>query len=125
LAEKLGVATERLWEALLVQAKISAFGYLALYIGIVVALVVIWRIFEAKEVELQQKVLKWIEDGTYSRFDINDFKMYRTGLKIIHAVVICIAVVIVAATFTTMLAGFFNADYWALQKVLNALGGHR
>lgn len=105
LAAKLGVATEVLWKALIVQAKLDAIASLfqyALIIGVTCFLIV-----------KTKKVVDGVNGGTDNPFGI-----------VVIGVGWFIATLLLVAMFFSIpetIAGFMNPEFWAMNRVLKLM----
>lgn len=103
IADKLGVASEHLWGALVRQAAISSSVDLAVLVagvfGLKWAFGALRRNTKDMDIGEPWKVLGWAAWGFMA------FLMF----------------VIIAANTSNIMAGFFNPEYWALKDVLSCL----
>lgn len=114
LADKLGVATERLWIALLRQAPVDA--SVDLFLGLVAAPLAIW--FLARKLARLRAVFEKGDDEFQDAL-----LMIFGGLGLLVA---CIFEATFFCSLSTILSGFFNPEYWALHEVLGLLrSSHR
>lgn len=97
LADKLGTTAEHLWSVLVKQAPISSATDC-------VGLVVLWIIMGISFVELKKLVTK--DDDWRPVYII--WVVCALGVTVLSCI-----------TVQSVLAGFFNPEYWALQQLLN------
>ena len=110
LAAKLGTTSEYLWGILLRQAPVDAtIGLLYIALSLTAAYL-LWR--------AHVKMNKPQEDSSYSEYDTNDFIVI---LMTIMATLVGIALIASIAYLPMILSGFFNPEYWALNKILEAI----
>jgi hypothetical protein len=99
MAERLNVAVEHLWSALIQQAPITATFDLVLFVGLVALGVIV--------------LIKFI--GIYKSFeDEND----KVRLVIFISAICLIALMISIALLKSIITAFLNPEYWALMQVL-------
>lgn len=113
LAEKMGVAADYLWTALLKQAPVEStsdliIGLVALPIAITVA-------------------YKLLRKGILIA---SNYETEGSGVVLSIASGIALLLSVIGECFfvsdlTNILAGFYNPEYWALHKVLSLLASHR
>lgn len=115
LAEKLGTTVSYLWQVLIKQAQVDAFTTLFQF-----ALIGLfgWLLYR-----LHKKFLFVDENDRYSR---NIYSRYEELVAIPMVVGMCIFIVLTLFAFIgipDLINGFFNPEYWALQRILNATTG--
>lgn len=110
LASKLGTTAEYLWKVLIIQARVSAIKSLVFIIAVYVAGVILAR--------FHMKYLKKIPNNRY------DHDTYKDNEVV--SVVMCILFIAWLGLFIThifsysnMINGFFNPEYWALDTILD------
>ena len=110
LANKLGTTSEYLWQILLKQAPIDATITLIQTIGVILFGVLLYRLHKNFSKE---------EHGTYDSMYHNN-----SGLAIPMFIACLIFIVLAIATFICMgsiITGYFNPEYWALEKILSSI----
>lgn len=112
LAEKMGTTSEYLWSILLKQAPISATITLAIY-----AIVAIYGIILFKH---HKKFSKKQGEGQHSRTIYEDSEPTCVGM-IIATFVFAVACIGCLVQINNLINGYFNPQYWALQKILDAI----
>lgn len=113
LAQKLGTTSKYLWNILLHQAPISATSTLVLY-----AITIIIGIIAFK---IHKKLLAPIPNDTYND---NLYEKYEIGAvlpMVLVALIIVIMTICCLIDFDNIVTGYFNPEYWALNKVLDTL----
>ena len=110
LAKKMGTTTEYLWRVLLKQAPIDATVTLLQFIAIVLFGYAIWRV--------HKKLLSEDKDG-----DTGYYKYEEAAAipMIIATIVFAIMFLICFCCLGDIVNGYFNPEYWALQKVLSSV----
>lgn len=109
LASKLGTTAQNLWNILLHQAPISA------TIGLIISAILI--IFPIVLYKVHLRLLK--EDGDrYSGYENNDAYPIIMGILAFGALV---GIIFVVCNIENILNGYFNPQYWALEKILDTL----
>lgn len=110
LAEKLGTTTEYLWSVLIHQAPISALTDLLYFVLVIIGGIVIFII--------HKRLMKKNKYGNNKYDDSDD------GLIVLMVVVTLVwAIIFIVCFFNigNIITGFFNPEYWALNKVLGLL----
>ena len=110
LADKLGTTSEYLWGILLRQAPISATVILIQIIFTVLSGIFLWRL---------HKYFSKETDENYSMYDRSNGGL--EALIIIFSVLILIIGIFSFFQIENVLNGYFNPEYWALNKILNTL----
>jgi len=109
LAEKMGTTSQYLWSILIKQAPVDAtITLIQILISIAFALILY---------KIHKKLSKSDKDG-YNRYDDNEFTV------IIMAVALCSVIILLIASFCCIgdvINGYFNPEYWALDKVLHSI----
>ncbi len=108
LAQKSGTTAEYLWQVLLKQAPISAAIDLMYFVLAIIGGFVIYR--------LNKHFLKLTAQG-------NNIYKEQEWIAIIMFVclVVCAAMIMVCfLSFGNIINGFFNPEYWALDKILSS-----
>ncbi len=107
LAQKLGTTTQYLWLVMINQAKIDAMITLFKYGIMAIVGYILLRLH--KKLSLEDK------DG-YSSYDNNEIY----GILMFGAAIVYCTLLITALFFIgDVINGFFNPEYWALNKILN------
>ncbi len=110
LAAKLGTTTEYLWGVLVKQAPIEATVDI---IQIICVLIAGWGIYK-----LHLYFQKRPEDGNMIYYEYeNAAPTIMVIVTVLWAIMICLCI----GTISEIVAGFFNPEYWALQKVLHTV----
>ena len=110
LADKLGTTSEYLWGILLSQAPITATIISIQTIFTVVSGTFLWKLHKHFSKET---------DGRYSIYNRGN-----GGLEVLmtmFSTLILIIGIILFFGIADMLNGYFNPEYWALNKILNTL----
>ena len=110
LAEKLGTTTEYLWGILIRQAPMSAF------IDLVYCVLVLFMGYGLF------KVHKWLLKATEDYDSL--YEQFKEGAvlpMVIASLVWCILFMGCFFSIANIINGFFNPEYWALNKVLRSL----
>jgi cellobiose-specific phosphotransferase system component IIC len=105
LADKLGVAAEVLWVALLKQAKIYSVTYIL--IGALLIFGAIWLAKFGKTISHKVNERDWAEEVWFA-----------------YMGAVCILGIMLLAwicDLSRILAGLFNPEYWALSEILKGL----
>ena len=110
LADKLGTTSEYLWGILLRQAPISATVILIQIIFTVLSGIFLWKL---------HKYFSKETDERYSMYDRSNGGL--EALIIIFSVLILIIGIFSFFQIENVLNGYFNPEYWALNKILNTL----
>lgn len=109
LALKLGTTSEYLWGVLIKQAFISAITDLVFFvIAIILGVLLV-------------KIHRYLSDSN------NRINYHKTGDSITHPMIIfsslwIIFFLVMLFSWGNIINGFFNPEYWALQKVLTFVG---
>lgn len=111
LAKKLGTTVEYLWGVLLKQASISATTQL---IETFVLIVVVYLTFR-----LHRKFSKEREVRGYTTNDYEEYDLLIILPMLFFSIVLAILIVVYACSFDNIINGFFNPEYWALNKLLS------
>lgn len=107
-AEKIGTSVDKLWSALLKQAPVSGTIDVIIYIVMLIASIVAFRIISKKTtVQEGDKYAEWEDEG----------KVFAWA---IYGVVVGIMVAIFLATIGSVIAAFFNPEYWALMQIVGS-----
>lgn len=106
LAQKLGTTTEYLWSVLIKQAPVSATIQLFQTLAVILLGYILYRV--------HKRLAKEDEDG-YSGYE-----MYPAAgpVMIVASAIFSILFLVVFCCFSNVVNGYFNPEYWALQKVL-------
>lgn len=113
LASKLGTTSQYLWGVLLKQAPIDATITL-------VQVVIIW-IFGFI---LLKTHLKLSEEKEYDGYKCTGYRHYEMAAElpmVLGAVLFLILVPISLFCFSDIINGYFNPEYWALNKIMNSI----
>ena len=110
LADKLGTTSEYLWGILLSQAPISATIILIQIIFTVLSGIFLWKLHKYFSKETDEK---------YSIYDNGNGGF--EALVITLSILILIIGVVLFFQIENVLNGYFNPEYWALDKILNTL----
>ena len=104
LANKFGTTTEYLWGVLVRQAAIDA------TIQLIQTIVILWAAFFL--CKLHKKFKK---NGTYDKYDIGaELPM------VLISIVVGILVIVAFVSSGNIFNGYFNPEYWALDKILSS-----
>ncbi len=110
LADKLGTTSEYLWGILLSQAPISATIILIQIIFTVLSGIFLWKLHKYFAKETDEK---------YSIYDNGNGGF--EALVLTFSTLILIIGVVLFFRIENVLNGYFNPEYWALDKILNTL----
>ena len=113
LAAKFGTTTEYLWGVLLRQAPIDSTINL-----IQIALVMLFGWFLYKT---HKRLMKKDGDGNYARNSYEKYEMGATLPMVIGAIVFAILIFVSFLCIPDIINGYFNPEYWALNKILSTL----
>jgi len=105
MAMKLGTTVEYLWAVLVSQAIVSSVTRLCILSVLVVICYLVYR---------QLFVRRTLKD-----YDDHDDRMTLIAVRIGFGVVVLLVFVATALIIPTVVTGFVNPEYWALQKILN------
>jgi hypothetical protein len=107
LAAKLGTTSEYLWAVLVKQAPISSFITLGEYALVAVLFATLYRF----RLQIGGFMRDWFAEEEVSAF----FASAIAGLTLAVLLIACLL------SFSSMLTGFLNPEYWALKEVLSAV----
>ena len=111
LANSLGTTTKYLWTVLIRQAPIDATITLFQYIILAIVGVILYKVHNRLSKEVDR----------YSAYDNNDgYGILMVILSGAYLVVVIIAFFCIG----DVINGYFNPEYWAVQKILSSLN-HR
>lgn len=115
LSQKLGTTSEYLWGILIKQARIDSIigiGYIILVAGIGYGL---WNV--------HTKLLKKIPSQNEYEYSSNSYDKYDTVpvIMIIVAIIWFVLAIIGFCYIGNVFTGFYNPEYWALDKILSSL----
>jgi uncharacterized Tic20 family protein len=105
LAEKLGTTADNLWAILLHQAPVDATITLVQSILFVLTPFIVYRV----HCRIEKMEYRYGENDAYGL------------LMILAAVVSAILVIIAVCSMDTIVNGYLNPQYWALEKILDTL----
>lgn len=103
LAEKLGTTTQHLWSVLLKQAPISSTSDTILILGYLAILIFLYKIVREKTKEEGD----WNDGCGSSALPWMIWVGFLIGFLII-----------VVTSFSTIIAGFVNPEFWALKQLI-------
>ena len=91
------------------EARLTAISYLAAYAGVIVVLISLWKALELKETRRskERQTEEWRR---------NEWARIETMRWAIFIFFLIIGLWIIGGTLLEMLTGFFNPDYWVLEK---------
>lgn len=110
LAQKMGTTVEYLWQILIYQAHIQA-------ITVVIQIVII-MIASYLLVKLHIRFSKEPEDDHSIYYK---YQESATVPMVLSALIMGVLIIIAFFCISDVINGFFNPQYWALQKVLNTV----
>ena len=110
LAEKLGTTTEYLWGVLLKQAPIIAATELVYLVLVILGGIVLYKIHK----RLSKKV-----DGNNSIYYKADELVIAP--MVIAAIIWVILFIMCFFSIGTIITGFFNPEYWALDEIMSLI----
>jgi len=115
LANKLGTTTEYLWAILLKQAAVDATTTLCYFIFIVFGGVLLYK--------LNKKFMRRYQDPNYSSNQTCDYEEYEPlgFVMFISTCIWAIMFIVIFFSLSDIVNGYFNPEYWALDKVLSTL----
>ena len=105
LATRLGTTADHLWSVLIKQAYVSSLTD--------VIIICVWLVILVVTGGLLYRALREEVDADALIFPIVCWLMFA-----------CFTVLVVSFSASNILSGFYNPEYWALQKVLTLLKGH-
>jgi len=108
LAEKLGTTADKVWEVLLIQAKVSAIYDIAFLCFFIVFTIVTRKPLQV----IVKRVMRKDDEWTLISGSL--------GIAIILVVILISAVVTVSNAYMTVTA-LVNPEYWAIQQILKHL----
>ena len=109
LAVKLGITVDRLWIVLLKQAPISGMIDLLICIAFVTASIFLFRFVQKKTTPQKgEKYADWVEEEKVWAWIGTAFFIGVSGLIVLFSV-------------ESIVAAFFNPEYWALTKILSEI----
>ncbi|MEI6059411.1 MAG: hypothetical protein WCR72_01830 [Bacteroidota bacterium] len=111
LAQKLGTTTEYLWLVLLKQAPIDATVTLFQTLFVMLFGLALWKI--------NKRLLK---KGSEDKYSETGYEKYEEGAiipMIIATIVFAILFIICFCCIGDIVNGYFNPEYWALERILN------
>jgi len=112
LAQKLGTTSEYLWKVLLKQAPIDATVNL-----IQITLIMLFGLMLYK---IHRKLMKK-DEGEYGETGYSKYEEMATIPMIIGGIVFVIIFICAFFCMGDVVNGYFNPEYWALNKVLSSL----
>lgn len=114
LAQKLGTTSEYLWGVLLKQAAIDATTNLLQFFVVIIFGIILYRY----HVKLSKKIKP--NDGYYSKnsYEDNDAIAF---LMVALSTVFFILSIVMFTCIGDIINGYFNPEYWALNKILNSI----
>lgn len=119
LAEKLGTTSEYLWQILLNQAKydaITSFIQMAFMAGFIYATIKI-HLWLMKELPKPADSDRWYSKRTgYDKYE----EPAIVGM-VLAGITSIILLLFFLSGFNELIAAVFNPEYWALNRILNAL----
>lgn len=107
LASKLGTTTEYLWGVLLKQAPIDA------TIQLIQTCICLLGFFVLYKIHLQ--LLKPNKSGRNNAYDDSDAYGF---IMMASFIVLCCILVILFCSIGDIVSGYFNPEYWALDKII-------
>ena len=113
LAAKLGTTTEYLWGILLRQAPIDA------TINLIQSLLILVYCFFIYK---KHKSLSEVKD--YNGYKERGYDHYNDNVSILMIIGCVVGIILLFAMFFTVdnvINGYFNPEYWSLNKILNAV----
>lgn len=115
LAKKLGTTTEYLWNVLLKQAPVSATIDLLFFIVTVILSFVLYRfhLYFSKEREMPE----W-----HRKQSIYEDRGEIVAIPMIVISIVCLILLLISfCSLENVINGFFNPEYWALNKLLKGV----
>lgn len=111
LAQKLGTTTEYLWSVLLKQAPIEATVTLFQTLCVMLFGLALWKI--------HKRLLKKESEDKYSETGYEKYEESAIGPMIIATIVFAILFIICFCCVGDIVNGYFNPEYWALERILH------
>lgn len=117
LASKLGTTTEYLWTVLIKQAYISSLIGIGYFILVVITGVVLYKVHR----KFMQQPPALADEGKYRQtyYEKNDGALMI--VMVIFSVAWLIGVIVCFANLQNIFIGFYNPEYWALNKILSTV----
>jgi H+/gluconate symporter-like permease len=113
LANQLGTTTEYLWNVLLKQAPIDA------TIGIILIIIVL--IFGYLLFKLHKKLIEKPKNDNYNYSYYEKYELGATFPMVFLAIIWVSCLIISMLNIHSIITGFLNPEYWALQKIMSLL----
>ena len=113
LAEKLGTTTEYLWGVMINQAPISATTTLFQTLLVILFGLGLWK--------AHKWLMKKEEEGNYAETRYDKYEGGAIIPMVIGVIIFVILSIICFCCIGDIVNGYFNPEYWALNKVLNML----
>jgi hypothetical protein len=113
LANKLGTTSDYLWSILLKQAPIDATVTL---LQTLFLFIVGWGLWKVHKKLLTKPKGQDYYESYYQKYDIN-----AAVLMVFVTIGWGIMMIIYFCSFDSIISGFFNPEYWALEEILNSL----
>ena len=110
LAAKLGTTSEYLWGILVRQAPVAATITLIQIIFTVLSGIFLWKL---------HKYFSKETDKRYSMYDRGNGGL--EALMVMFSILILTIGIVLFFAIESMFNGYFNPEYWALNKILNVL----
>lgn len=114
LAQKLGTTSEYLWRVLLKQAAIDATVHLFQFVILILVGWFLWKI--------HKRLMKKPADSKYCDTYYEEYGEVAAIPMILGGLVFVILLIFCVTNFSVIINGYFNPEYWALQKVLDSIG---
>jgi len=111
LSQKMGTTSEYLWKVLLKQAPIDA------TISLIQTILIIF--FGLMLYKIHKYLMKWVDSRGY-----NGYEKYEEAASvpmIVGMIVFIILFIYAFCCIENVISGYFNPEYWALNRVLSIL----
>ena len=112
LAQKLGTTSEYLWSILLKQAPIEATTLLCQTVFVVIYGIFIW--------ETHKYLSEKVNNGKYIETRYEEYEEKAVLPMAVAVFIFMICFIACFFCFGNIINGYFNPEYWALEKILNA-----
>lgn len=112
LAEKLGTTVEYLWEVLVHQALVNSVLLILLMVATVIMGIVLYKL-HIRFSKMQPETDKYYAKSLYDREE------GYVAMMIIFVFIWTVLLFVSIFSFASMITGFINPEYWALQRILN------
>lgn len=112
LAAKLGTTSEYLWSVLVRQASVSATTTLLYLISVIILGIILYK--------AHRRFSKKAENDRYNNTVYEDLE-WPIGVMVIGGLGWLVLALALFFSFPDIINGYFNPEYWALNKILKEL----